>query len=140
MKHGRIFFWVLLVSLLISCSAPQPHDSSGDQTPADQARLDPGDEGGIGGTGLLARGIGGTGIIGEVTGFGSIFVNGDEVESDARTLLFLDGDAVSAHEFARGDVVAIRAVMRQQQNVAGEIHVRHEVIGPVQRVMPEPGD
>ncbi|MCK4675157.1 MAG: hypothetical protein KAT61_04530, partial [Gammaproteobacteria bacterium] len=45
---------------------------------------------GLGGTGMLAdtgsgqtgSGMGGTGIIGEITGFGSIFVNGIEVEYD----------------------------------------------------------
>jgi hypothetical protein len=41
--------------------------------------------GGVGGTGLQAGGVGGTGIVGTITGFGSVCVNGLEVEYDHST-------------------------------------------------------
>jgi hypothetical protein len=82
-------------------------------------------------------GLGGTGIIGEVTGFGSIFVNGEEVELDARTQLYLDGKKVSQHEIARGEVVAVRASVGKEMLFADEVHIQHQVIGTVQQVMAE---
>jgi hypothetical protein len=41
-----------------------------------------------GGTG---SGLGGTGILGKVTGFGSVFVNGIEIEYDDKTIYTIDG-------------------------------------------------
>ena len=53
---------------------------------------------GLGGTGMLAssgdsggNGLGGTGIVGEITGFGSVFVNGIEVEYNAKTPFSING-------------------------------------------------
>ncbi len=77
-------------------------------------------------------GLGGTGIIGAITGFGSIFVNGVEVEIDRRTRLSVDGEVVDEHPFARGEVVEIVATGKGLMH-ARELTVRHEVIGTVER-------
>jgi len=126
MKITSAFIASLLISLLISCGVSH-----------DMQSMNSGDEGGIGGTGMLAQesGLGGTGIIGEVTGFGSIFVNGEELELDKHTQLFVDGEPVRSRDFSRGEVVSARAVNRGQQIFAREIYLRHEVIGSVQKVM-----
>ncbi len=124
MKIAHGIFAALLTGWLAAC---------GTSAPKQIAVLEPGDESGIGGTGILAResGIGGTGIVGEITGFGSIFVNGAEVETDRDTRIRVDGEAVSTHAFAVGEVVALHAVPRKGGLFADEAHVRHEVIGPV---------
>jgi len=64
---------------------------------------------GIGGTGLVAQNIvsEGIGVIGEITGFGSIFVNGIEVENDASTIISVNGRKVLKHKFEIGEVVEI---------------------------------
>ena len=52
---------------------------------------------GLGGTGLMANtgnGLGGTGIVGEITGFGSIFVNGVEIEYDSDTPFTINGTPI----------------------------------------------
>ena len=74
---------------------------------------------GIGGTGApqspiasvqtADRGIGGTGIVGVVTGFGSIFVNGIEVEYDESAAVDIDGTAASVSALRAGQLVAVQA-------------------------------
>jgi hypothetical protein len=68
-------------------------------------------DGGIGGTGILARdgGIGGTGIVGTVTGFGSVCVAGIEVQYDSATPVTFDGQPAGAKQLAVGQTVAIEA-------------------------------
>ena len=128
MKGQRNLWLAGLLGLLLG--------ACGVQAPRHTAQIDPGDESGIGGTGILASesGLGGTGIVGEITGFGSIFVNGAEVELSAQTSLTVDGEPVARHAFAVGEVVALRAESRAGRLEAAEAHVRHEVIGPVTRV------
>jgi len=137
MKYAYLFIGPLLLSLLLSCGVSQRHNTLDKRALNEQVQQDPDDESGLGGTGMLAHGsgLGGTGIIGEVTGFGSIFVNGEELELNAQTQLFVDGEAVSQWEFSRGEVVAVRATVQKQQLFASEIHLRHELIGPVQKIM-----
>ena len=79
-----------------------------------------GGSGGIGGTGALAKGgIGGTGIIGIVTGFGSICVNGIEVQYNRKTPVEVNGDRASVHELALGEIVSVEA-----EGVGGEVRAR----------------
>lgn len=75
-------------------------------------------------------GIGGTGIIGEITGFGSIFVNGKEVELTTNSLIQVNGNAVDDYAFNVGDVVEVLAG-EQPYTHAKVINIRHELIGPV---------
>lgn len=91
--------------------------------------------GGIGGTGRLAEsGIGGTGIVGIITGFGSICVNGIEIQYNQSTPVDLNGDKGSAKELAVGQVVAVEAAGAGGQMRARSISVRDLVMGPVSNV------
>ncbi len=129
-KFWYLFVGFVLVTQLLSCGTNRTQKIS---------HYSENDESGIGGTGILANqsGIGGTGIIGEITGFGSIFVNGVEVELDSNTPLYVDGKKVSEHIFSRGEVVALRAEQNGKLMVAREIFIRHEVVGRVEKVMPQ---
>lgn len=103
---------------------------------------------GIGGTGALAAaeqgergiggtGIGGTGIVGVITGFASICVNGLKVEYDPSMPVEADGTAIPADRLRAGQLVIIEAVGRGDRLEARSLAVRHEVIGPVERVDPD---
>lgn len=95
---------------------------------------------GLGGTGMLANtgnGLGGTGIIGEITGYGSIFVNGVEVEYDNATAFTIDGKTAAPQQLEIGDVVEILTTDARQHAEAQVINLRHEVIGRVESVEPE---
>lgn len=127
MNRFRYFIILILIVPLVGCSfSANP----------EMALIDPDDESGLGGTGILAQesGMGGTGIIGEITGFGSIFVNGEKVEIDQNTALYLDGQPVVNYLFKRGEIVEILAISQRAVNLAQEIRVRHEIIGPVDSI------
>jgi hypothetical protein len=96
--------------------------------------------GGMGGTGIRSDGgIGGTGIqasndvglIGVITAFGSICVNGIEVQYDARTPVSADGAAASPSALALGQLVAVRAAANGAQAQAQDIQILHAVVGRV---------
>jgi hypothetical protein len=92
---------LLCAALLAGCAPVGPA-----RGPCELAELR---DGGIGGTGILARdgGIGGTGIVGTVTGFGSVCVAGIEVQYDSGTPVTFDGQPVSPKQLAIGQTVAI---------------------------------
>ena len=92
---------------------------------------------GLGGTGMLANtgsGLGGTGIIGEITGFGSVFVNGIEVEYDNDTTYTINGETAVPQQLEIGDVVEVLTVDAKQHTQAQVINLRHEIIGEVESV------
>lgn len=99
---------------------------------------------GLGGTGMLANtgsgqtgsGLGGTGIIGEITGFGSIFVNGIEVEYDSSTPFTIDGETAEPQQLNIGDIVEILTMDARKHTEAQIINLRHEIIGAVESVEP----
>ena len=100
------------------------------------SQTDPDDESGIGGTGMLAQ----TdhhediAVIGAITGFGSIFINGIEIDIPSKTAVSENGKAIPHPNFAIGDVLEVLATPGQKMHEARRIHIRHEVIGPVSRV------
>lgn len=113
--------------------------SGGDQAAQDR---------GIGGTGISDersahdRGIGGTGIstawgdsvtgfVGQITGFGSICVNGDEIAYDADTPVTIDGAPASAADLKIGQVVAATAKPTGAGFEATSIAVEFAIIGPI---------
>jgi hypothetical protein len=75
-------------------------------------------------------GIGGTGIVGIVTGFGSICVNGLEVEYDDSTVIDANGAAASSTDLAVGQLVVVEAAGRGDRLRAERIAVRDAVVGP----------
>ncbi len=106
--------------------------------PAFAACVDPG--GGIGGTGLIAPGggIGGTGqavesvgIVGTITGFGSVCVNGLKIGFDAQTPVEINRVPADVTRLATGQVIAIEADWTASPPTARNIHVIHQVEGPI---------
>ncbi|KGM32100.1 hypothetical protein P409_23395, partial [Inquilinus limosus MP06] len=92
---------------------------------------------GIGGTGISPvedRGMGGTGIVGVITGFGSIWVNGIEVEFDPATPVRVEGSSARGDVLRVGQVAVITASGSGSRLDARSIIVRHEVSGPVEAV------
>jgi hypothetical protein len=94
-------------------------------------------ERGIGGTGIdvAERGIGGTGIIGVITVDGTIAVAGQEIRMDSAPSVQIDGQPASMAALRSGQVVAVAAEWRQGRLQARAVAVRHEVSGPVERVL-----
>lgn len=96
--------------------------------------------GGIGGTGIQAQGgIGGTGIIGTITGFGSVCVNGLEVEYDETTRVDSSGQALAVHDLAIGQVIALDAVPAPAGGglIARRIDVMNLLEGPISAMQPD---
>jgi Domain of unknown function (DUF5666) len=96
-----------------------------------------GDGNGIGGTGqriTRAPGIGGTGIIGTITGFGSILVNGFEIDFAPDLPISFQDKTVWGDALRVGHVVEIEADGKGQRLTARRIAVRHEVGGPIQSI------
>ena len=123
---------VLLVSGFAACTSTQSSLSiAGDDEDRDI---------GLGGTGMLAStggtgsGLGGTGIIGKVTGFGSVFVNGIEIEYDDKTTYTIDGKATVPQQLEIGDVVEVLTIDDEKYTHAQIINLRHEVVGVVESV------
>ncbi len=99
---------------------------------------------GLGGTGMLAStdsgagsGLGGTGIVGKITGFGSIFVNGIEIEYDNETAFTIDGKTAAPQQLEIGDIVEVLTTDANKHTQAQIINLRHEVIGKVESVEPQ---
>lgn len=119
---------LLLVISVAACVSSQPSMSAANDEDQDI---------GIGGTGILANtgsGLGGTGIVGEITGFGSIFVNGIEIEYDSETAFTVDGKTAAHQQLVIGDVVEVLTTDAKQHTSAQLINLRHEVIGQVEFV------
>ncbi|MGB5396366.1 MAG: DUF5666 domain-containing protein [Gammaproteobacteria bacterium] len=126
----RAFVYLLFVSL-VACVPGQSNMRAGNDEDSDI---------GIGGTGMLAdsgNGLGGTGIVGEITGFGSIFVNGVEIEYDHATPFTIDGIKASHQQLVIGDVVEVLTGDAGKHTDAQQINLRHEVIGKVETVNAE---
>jgi hypothetical protein len=90
---------------------------------------------GIGGTGHAPNdGIGGTGIVGIITGFGSVWVNGVEVQYDTKTQVAENAATASSNDLAIGDVVVIEANGSDNALQASKISVVNAVEGLVTAV------
>lgn len=127
----------LALALLAACSSAEPADrAAAPATPMKTAVADRG----IGGTGIAPvrltedRGMGGTGIVGVITGFGSIWVNGIEVEFDPATPVRIDGSSTRGDSLRVGQVAVITATGSGSRLDARSITIRHEVSGPVEAV------
>lgn len=142
----------LLVFLLIGCSASplNRHASSGPggiggtgNFPSDHSGI--GGTGrtldeGLGGTGRVAKGgdeggIGGTGIVGTITAFGSIWVNDAHVHFDETTPITINQSPATSGELQLGQVVAVNSMARGDAFQANSIDIVHEVVGPIHTLM-----
>jgi|GEM_PF-3016539 len=104
-----------------------------------------GDEGGIGGTGIIPHseprdegGIGGTGIVGVITGFGSILVNGVHVDYDPQMPLqdLSANTPLAASDLQIGQVVEVLARKKGERYQALRLGRRHVLAGPVTAINP----
>ena len=103
---------------------------------------------GMGGTGakFADRGIGGTGITGDigvygrVTGFGSICVNGMEIEYTAKTPVETNGRKASIQALRIGQVVAVRAYQKNGEFRARKITVDKAVSGRIGSINAKRGE
>ena len=126
---------ILLALSLTACVTGQSNLTAGNDEDKDI---------GLGGTGMLAStdsgassGLGGTGILGKITGYGSIFVNGIEIEYDSKTVFTVNGKTSAPQQLKIGDVVEVLTVDAKQHTQAQTINLRHEVIGIVESVQPQ---
>ena len=99
--------------------------------------LSPVDEG-LGGTGQMAEGLGGTGIVGEVTGFGSIWVHNAHVHYDDNTQVSFNQTLGKVEDIQLGHVVSISSTElrpsgknQESEYQANHIDVVFEVVGPI---------
>ena len=122
MRGSFALLSLLAVLLTAACSlGPDQRMAAGDD-----------DEFGIGGTGILARDA--SGIVGRITGFGSIFVNGIEIEISANTELRRNGQRIDGVDLAIGDVVEVLVRDQQAYTHALQLNIRHELIGPIDSI------
>jgi len=130
---SKIITLLLFSIYLTACTSSLSSLASGDDEDGDI---------GLGGTGLLAsqlsgdNGLGGTGILGQITGFGSIFVNGIEVEYNATTPFSINGKTAKYQPLHIGDIVEILTEDSKDHTQAVAINLRHEVIGLVKSTDP----
>ncbi len=96
----------------------------------------PGEGNGIGGTGgPQGRNARATGVVGTVTGFGSIFVNGFEIDYSPETKTESDIDEpLDAKAIGLGQVVEVEAYGEGKRLHARKIAVRYEVRGPIETI------
>lgn len=96
---------------------------------------------GIGGTGIDSadRGIGGTGIVGTVTAFGSIWVNGHEIDLPATATVRVEGEPATPAAVQLGNLVEVRIAPARGSppgrtelgQIAAEVEIRYLVAGPI---------
>ena len=139
-KLYRIIIFLLAVSVTACVSTQSNVTVAGNDEDKDI---------GLGGTGMLAStgsgsgsglggtGMSGTGIVGKITGFGSVFVNGIEIEYDNETTFTIDGKTAKLQQLEIGDVVEVLTTDDNNVTQAKIINLRHEVIGRVESVEPQ---
>lgn len=139
-KLYRIILFLLAVSVTACVSTQSNMTVAGNDEDKDI---------GLGGTGMLAStgsgagsglggtGMSGTGIVGKITGFGSVFVNGIEIEYDNETAFTIDGKAAAPQQLEIGDIVEVLTTDANKYTQAQIINLRHEVIGKVESVEPQ---
>ncbi|HCX13932.1 MAG TPA: hypothetical protein DGZ24_01290 [Rhodospirillaceae bacterium] len=120
----------LVLCLLAACSATT------------HIAYDPRNGDGLGGTGIThaqnssenGDGIGGTGVVGTISGFGSIIVNGLQLEFDPKTIVETDGKPTSLEALKIGQVIRAVADHKDGELHLNAIDIRHAVTGPVEAI------
>ncbi len=91
-----------------------------------------GGDSGLGGTGLIPEsGLGGTGILGTVTGFGSIWVNGVEVETPKDLSIQSD---LGGEKIKIGQQVIVETRSDSDRPIAKKLHIYYPLAGQIQAV------
>jgi hypothetical protein len=133
-RFARSFIAALTLGFLSACAT----------APQQSTQLDPKNGDGLGGTGITSQtklaqvkagdGIGGTGIIGTISGFGSIIVNGLELEYDRSTTVETDGRPAALEELKIGQVVQGTARMKGDKLYLDTLEMQHAVTGPIESI------
>lgn len=101
-------------------------------------------ERGIGGTGPITRPPPApnpagtpppTGVAAVITGFGSICLAGLEVQLAPALAVTVDGATASSLHLAAGERAVLVATWQDDRPVTAEVAIRHEIVGPVQKVL-----
>ncbi|MCB2107190.1 MAG: hypothetical protein KDE14_05790 [Rhodobacteraceae bacterium] len=124
----------LVCALLAACATAPSGTPSGQMAQADPK---PGD--GLGGTGIqmaqeAGDGLGGTGILGTISGFGSIIVNGLELEYDRATAVETDGRPSALEDLKVGQVIQGVARRKGGELYLDSIEMLHAVTGPIEAI------
>ncbi len=140
----RLLIGASALALLSSCAVGPLPFASCSFTPPGPRSLDAlqlvSTDRGLGGSGIGAddRGLGGSGIragiIGVVTGFGSLCVNGYEVDLDETSVVTLEGRPASEADIHLGQLVVIEAGREGGKLRAASVDVRLAAMGPVSAV------
>lgn len=136
---GRGIIAALIVCLVSACAGAPPPSAPGQQLAQAPKNGD-----GIGGTGIAGQtkvanvrsgdGLGGTGIIGTISGFGSIIVNGLELEYDRITAVETDGRPAALEELKIGQVIQGVARMKGDKLYLDTLEMQHAVTGPIESI------
>ncbi|MFK8051179.1 MAG: DUF5666 domain-containing protein [Halioglobus sp.] len=120
LSRVNILVTLVLMTVLISCGGGGGGSSS-------VASLGEESGGGIGGTGLTSSGA--------ITGFGSIFVNGVEFETDSAEIL-LDGNTAADTALRLGMVVLVMGTLNEDgvTGTADSVEFNNAVQGPIESI------
>ena len=93
---------------------------------------------GIGGTGVIFngddQGLTGTGYFGTISDFGSIIINGREVDLDEEIQVKIDGMLARISDLKIGHVIAARSHVLDSHERIHMIDVMHTVVGPLESI------
>ncbi|TDO95733.1 DUF5666 domain-containing protein [Marinomonas balearica] len=139
LKRFKLLLIAISLSLLVGASDDRGIGGTGKTMTDDRGLGGTGktmtDDRGLGGTGLADdRGLGGTGIIGTITEFGSIWVNGIEIELNSDTLISIDGKRAKERELRLGQQVAVLSYKKGDIWFAKEVQIEHVLLGEVEQV------
>lgn len=155
---SRLFLAAVLAATACTPQLSRVADTSGQPSgdwlrpamPGTACRVPGGDgqmllaERGIGGTGPItkppARPDAGnpppaTGVAAVITGFGSICLAGLEVDLAPQLAVSVDGAASAPLRLAAGERAVLVAQWQDNRPVTAAVAIRHEIVGPVERVM-----
>ncbi|MFT4824160.1 MAG: hypothetical protein ACJAUG_000587 [Halioglobus sp.] len=118
LSQVRVISTALLISILSSCSGA----GSG------VASLGDGSGGGIGGSGVTSSGT--------INGFGSIFVNGVEFETDTADIV-INGDTSTDSALRLGMIVLVTGTLNEDgvTGTADRVEFSNEVQGPIESIV-----
>lgn len=118
LSQAKVIGTLLLISMLSSCSGA----GSG------VASLGDGSGGGIGGSGVTSSGT--------INGFGSIFVNGVEFETDTAEIV-IDGESSADSALRLGMIVLVTGTLNEDgvTGTANRVEFSNEVQGPIESIV-----
>ncbi len=115
--------WISALLIITACQSSPPYQM------ARSAHLADDNSSGFGGTGHSSSGFGGTGIIGTITEFGSIWVNGIEIEYGDLTAI--TSDLTEKDSLKLGQQVILETLPREDKTLTKAIHIYYPIAGKI---------